>query len=171
MRQLSLQRLYFTPLNDIAVYNNSMNPEQFSQFLIITGLIFIAIEIIIGAISGFDLLLIGVTLIIGGIFSQLTSSIEIGLITTILLSGLYIAIGRNMVKKMLAFKTKTTNIDSVLGKRAVVVKDIAKHSAGQIKLNGEVWRANASSDILKGTVVMIQSVEGITLKVEEETKI
>lgn len=148
-----------------------MNAEQFSQLLIITGLIFIAIEIIIGAISGFDLLLIGVTLIIGGIFSQLTSSVEIGLITTILLSGLYIAIGRNVVKKMLAFKTKTTNIDSILGENAVVIKDITKHSAGQIKVDGEVWRAEADDNISKGTVVMVQSVEGITLKVEKDKNI
>ena len=44
-------------------------------------------------------------------------------------------------------KKTNTNVFSIIGKKALVIKDIDPiHSSGQIKLNGEVWSAETEND-------------------------
>ena len=58
----------------------------------------------------------------------------------------------------------STNVYSIIGKKAIVIKDIDWASGeGQIKIEGEVWSAktNEQVNIPKGTEVEIESIDGV----------
>jgi len=149
----------------ILAYDTIYPMDTNSYLLVIAGIIAIIIELLLGAATGFDLLIIGIICIISGVLGIVFHSFLFALGCVIFLSFLYIFIGRKYVKNSLAIDTKKTNIDSIIGKRGVVVKKIQIHHPGQVKVEGETWRAEADKNIDVHTEVMIQSVTGITLKV------
>ena len=70
------------------------------------------------------------------------------------------------VKKFVNKKeaTEKTNAFSIIGKKAIVIKDIDSiNGVGQIKVNGEVWSAEGidGSNIEKGTEVEITKIDGV----------
>lgn len=123
------------------------------------------IEVLLGAAMGFELLIIGILMIIGGGVGLLTGSVAFGLITVIVLGLLYIFFGRSLVKNQFNIKTTATNVDAIMGKKAMVVKKITESQPGQVKVEGEIWRATASKTIEEQTEVTIESVSGVTLHV------
>ena len=143
-----------------------MNNLSLYNALIGIGLGAVILEIILGAATGFDLLLVGLIFVASGFIGQLFKSPElaIGLIT--IFSVVYIFFGRRFVKKQLTIETKTTNVDALIGQKGIVVKEIVPHKPGQIKIEGEIWRAESESHIVTGKQAKIISVRGITLQVE-----
>lgn len=139
-----------------------MNP---SWILIYLGLGAVLLELVLGVATGFDLILVGSSLIIGGIVGNLLNNWQIGLVVSIILATLYMAVGRKLVKHSLAIATHKTNIDTLVGKTAHVIKDIHVHQAGQVKIGSEIWRAEALTEISKGKKVTVVSVEGVTVNV------
>lgn len=70
-------------------------------------------------------------------------------------------------------KNKTrTNVDSLIGQKAVVTMDIDNLEAtGEAKVDGKEWMARAEEDGLKipaGTTVVIRSISGVKLIVTKE---
>ncbi len=120
----------------------------------------------IGVATGFDLLLLGLIFIISGTLGLLTNSLTISLVSITILSFLYLLLGRKMIKSKLSIATHSTNVDNIIGKSGLVIKKISKNKAGQVKVEGEVWRALGSEEIDEGREVVVQSVSGVTLKVE-----
>ena len=60
--------------------------------------------------------------------------------------------------------TEKTNAFSIIGKTAIVIKDIDSiNGVGQIKVDGEVWSAEGinGSNIEKGTKVEIKEIDGV----------
>lgn len=137
------------------------------SILIILGIIAIIVEIILGAATGFELLIIGIVFIIGGGVGMLTGSMMGAVSTIIILILGYVFFGRKMIKQALHITTSKTNIDSIIGKQGVVVEPINPDVPGQIKYEGEIWRAEADKVITKGKKIKIISVSGVTLKVTE----
>ncbi|HUF01254.1 MAG TPA: NfeD family protein [Gaiellaceae bacterium] len=58
----------------------------------------------------------------------------------------------------------SVGVDSMVGKRGVVVSDLWPE--GQIKIGGERWRARCDGGCESGTDVVVRRVEGLTLVVE-----
>ena len=54
-------------------------------------------------------------------------------------------------------------VETFLGRTAVVVSPLAP--AGQVKLDGELWRARSGGPVETGTRVIVTAVEGLTLLV------
>lgn len=142
---------------------------EISPFLlfIIAGLILIASELLIGIEAGFDLVLLGTILIISGITGNFTGDLTSSIITAAVLSVVYIAFGRQIVKRKLTVKTQKTNIDNMIGKIGTVLTKISPDSAGQIKLDSEKWRASADQTINPDEKVKVVSIEGVTMHVEK----
>ncbi|PIZ61682.1 hypothetical protein COY16_06260 [Candidatus Roizmanbacteria bacterium CG_4_10_14_0_2_um_filter_39_13] len=142
--------------------------DSLNQFttLIILGILAIIVEIILGAATGFELLIIGIVFIIGGGIGMLTGSMMGAVSTIIVLILGYVFFGRKMIKQALHVTTSKTNIDSIIGKQGMVVEPINPDVPGQIKYEGEIWRAEADKVIAKGKKIKIISVSGVTLKVE-----
>lgn len=135
--------------------------------LIFLGLIAILLELFIGVQTGFDLVLIGTALIIGGGVGNWLNNPLAGIIVTAVLSFAYIFFGRQFVKARLKTKTKHTNVELLIGKTGRVEKTITPSKAGQIKISSEVWRATADKKIEVGTKVKIEDITGVTAHVVE----
>ncbi len=134
-------------------------------FIFYGGLGLILLELALGVDTGFDFLLIGLSLILGSLAGFLFNSYLFALGFAILLSFLYIVFGRKYVKEKLHIASGKTNIDAVIGKEAIVLKAISGAKAGQVKVENEIWRAIGARDFKVGKKVKIISVEGVTLKV------
>jgi membrane protein implicated in regulation of membrane protease activity len=137
--------------------------------LVILGVVSIIVELVMGAATGFDLALIGVSLAAGGAIGLIFGSTKVGLIATAALGAIYFAFLRRWLKSKLAVKEQPSNADALVGRSAVVTARIAPHAAGQIKLGDEIWRAELAraGDAPRepGETVTVDAVEGVTLKV------
>jgi membrane protein implicated in regulation of membrane protease activity len=137
--------------------------------LIIFGIVCVIVELALGALTGFDLALIGGSLAIGGGIGFLAGSAKIGLLAAGGLSLVYLAVFRTWLKAKLNVKAHSTNVDAVVGKAGLVTKRIAALEPGMVKLGGEVWRAELAGPedaaLEAGVTVRVESVEGVTLKV------
>ncbi|HEY6943990.1 MAG TPA: NfeD family protein [Candidatus Acidoferrum sp.] len=137
--------------------------------LVIIGIVCVIIELALGALTGFDLALVGGSLTVGGAIGLFTGSAEIGLLSGGVLALVYLAIFRRWLRAKLTVKDQPTNVDALVGKTGVVTKKIASAEAGLVKVGSEIWRAelakpdDATRDI--GATVRIESVEGVTIKV------
>lgn len=119
----------------------------YPQITIITGLLLILAELILGIQAGFDLVVIGSVLILGGIFGILTGNFSVTLIISSVLAVAYIFFGRKLIKQKLIFKTNKTNIDKLIGAQATVIRSITPDTAGLVRINDEDWRAILSDEI------------------------
>lgn len=138
--------------------------------IIIVGIILIIVEILIGAIDGFELFILGLIFIISGAIGALTGSTIVMIASIIVLTVLYLLFGRSYVKRALTVKTKKTNADSLIGKNGVVTKEIKKDAPGQVKVESEIWRAEANKDISEKSTIVVKSISGVTLEVEVAEK-
>jgi len=137
--------------------------------LVIGGIVCVIIELALGALTGFDLALVGASLAAGGAVGILFGSANVGLLSAAGLALVYLALFRRWLKAKLTVKEHASNADAVMGKTGVVTKRIAARQPGMVKLGDEVWRAELANveDPARetGAIVTVQSVEGVTLKV------
>ena len=136
--------------------------------LVIIGIVCVIVELALGALTGFDLALVGGSLTVGGIIGLIAGSAKIGLLSGGVLSFVYLAIFRSWLRAKLTVKDQPTNVDALVGKSGIVTKKIAAAEAGLVKVGSEIWRAELATDDAArdvGATVCIESVEGVTLKV------
>lgn len=137
--------------------------------LIILGIISVIAELLLGAITGFDLALVGASLAIGGVVGLVLGSWHVGLAAAAILALVYFALLRNWLKKKLHVQDQPSNVDAVVGKSGVVIRRIDEREAGCVKVGSEEWRAELAhaGDTPRevGADVKVVSVEGVTLKV------
>jgi membrane protein implicated in regulation of membrane protease activity len=144
-----------------------MVPLTFPQLTVIAGLIFIFAELIIGIQTGFDLVVIGAILLLGGFLGLATNSLTITLLTSTLLALAYIFLGRRLIKQKLVVLTHKTNIDKLIGATGVVVRSITPDTAGMVRLSDEDWRATSSEVLYERDRVEVISLEGVSLVVKK----
>ena len=142
-------------------------------WLIIAGLFFIG-EI---ATVGFLIFWFGIGALIAMIVSLFTTNIIIQTTIFVISSTILIFATKPFVKKFADVKKTNTNVYSIIGKKALVIKTIDPiHSVGQIKINGEVWTAESENNqvIEEGSeveVLEIKGVKAIVKPVKVENKI
>jgi len=138
--------------------------------LVIVGVLCAAAELALGALTGFDLALVGASLAMGGAIGLLAQSWHVGLIGAGLFSVLYFGLFRRWLKAKLFLTNQPSNVDAVLGKTGVVTKRISQRDCGIVKVGSEEWRAELAQPGEQarevGADVQILSVEGVTLKVK-----
>jgi len=66
------------------------------------------------------------------------------------------------IKKLKTGREKT-NVDSLVGKHALVTKQISEFDRGEVKLNGQIWTAHSDdgSTINEGTKCEVVRIEGV----------
>jgi membrane protein implicated in regulation of membrane protease activity len=137
--------------------------------LVIVGLVCVIIELALGALTGFDLALVGGSLTVGGAIGLFTGSAQIGLLSGGVLAFIYLALFRRWLRIKLTVKNQPSNVDALMGKTGIVTKKIAVSEAGIVKVGSEFWRAelahadDTARDV--GATVKIEAVEGVTIKV------
>ncbi len=129
-------------------------------WLIIAGLFFIGEMLTVG----FLIFWLGVGALIAMIASFFTDNIIIQTSIFVISSVVLLLATKPFVKKFVDIKKTNTNVFSIVGKKAVVIKEINSiNSTGQIKVNGEVWSAESDGDetIEEGSEVEIIEVRGV----------
>jgi membrane protein implicated in regulation of membrane protease activity len=138
--------------------------------LIIGGAVLILIEVLLGAATGFDFLLIGSALLLGGLFGLLLKSASLGVAAAGVLALAYVFFGRRHVRSRFGRPNMPSNTDSLIGKTVRVVEPIRAGHPGRVKHEGEEWRAESarpSATVLDtGTEARIVRIDGVTVFVE-----
>ena len=131
------------------------------QIWLIASGVFIIIEIFT---IGFLFFWLAIASLISMLVSFITDSIIIQTAVFVISSAVLIFATKPLMDKF-AKKDKTaTNVYSLIGKKAIVIKEIDWASGkGQIKIEGEVWSAKTKEqvNIPKGTEVEIESIDGV----------
>lgn len=82
----------------------------------------------------------------------------------LILSTVLLFLTRPVLMKKLKIGTEKTNADSLIGKKALVVKEITEFEKGEIKINGNFWSAKTEdgSAISEKSECEILKIEGVT---------
>src|SRR5260370_17233644 len=87
-----------------------------------------------GAMTGFDLALVGAALAVGGGIGLLTGSANVGMLSAAGVALIYFALFRSWLKSKLTVRDQPSNVDAVLGRTGVVTKLIAPRHTGLVKV-------------------------------------
>lgn len=85
-------------------------------------------------------------------------------------SGLLLIFTRPIVKRLTKNTDSKTNLDAVIGKKAVVTKETDGFGDfGEAKLEGKLWTVKSldESVLAEGDVVFVEKVEGVKLVVRK----
>jgi membrane protein implicated in regulation of membrane protease activity len=135
--------------------------------LIATGLFLITLEIMLGAATGFDLALVGLSLATGGAVGLWFESTKVALFASGALAFIYLGFFRARLRSRVIPPGAPSNVDAIIGCKAVVTAPITRGAPGRVKTGDETWRAVLSSSAQHsrdiGDEVLVESVDGVTL--------
>lgn len=118
--------------------------------------------------------LVSIWFVASGIVAMVLSFIieDTATVTTIfiLLGILLLIISRPIVNKLRSKDNEKTNLDRIIGERAIVTEDIKKNEVGEVKVDGKRWSAISKEKCLKGDRVKILKIDGVKLIVEKESE-
>ena len=96
---------------------------------------------------------------------------EIQSVIFVIASAIFLMCTRPLVKKLTKNRTQRTNVDSLIGKTAIITKPSCSATEnGEAKIDGKYWTVrSANGEPLKeGSMVTVESIEGVKLIVKEE---
>ncbi|PYU17314.1 MAG: hypothetical protein DMG28_11575 [Acidobacteria bacterium] len=132
------------------------------------GLLIVA-EVVLGAATGFDLALMGVSLAAGGGVGLFFASTKVGLFSSGALAFFYLFVLRKQIRSRLLAPNRPSNVDALVGRTGVVTSRLAPNAPGQVKVGDEFWRAALAPGVSEarepGQSVTVEAVEGVTLLV------
>ena len=136
-------------------------------WLIIAGVCLI-VEI---ATVGFLVFWLAVAALITCVLSLFIDNVIIQTTIFVILSAVLILLTRPLAKKLSSKDTLVTNANSIVGKEAIVTKEINEETSniGQVKVSGDVWSAicySSTEPIPVGSKVKITKIDGVKLVVE-----
>jgi membrane protein implicated in regulation of membrane protease activity len=135
--------------------------------------IWVALVIIFALIEVFTLGLTTVWFAIAAILMVFLSFIEIPLTVQILIflaiSTALLIFTRPLAVKKFKIGQEKTNVDSLIGKHALVIKTIGEFERGEAKINGQIWSARSedNTEITEGNKCEILRIEGVQLIVRK----
>ena len=111
-------------------------------WLLLAGLFFIGEMITVG----FLIFWLGIGALLAMIVSFFTTNIMIQTAVFVISSIILILATKPFVKRFVDVKKINTNVFSIIGKKALVIKEIDPINAnGQIKVNSEIWSAESEN--------------------------
>lgn len=136
----------------------------------------LAVAILFTVIEVFSFGLTTIWFALGGIIMIFVSFLPIPfpwqILIFLVISTLLLVFTRPIAIKKLKVGKEKTNTDDIIGKTALVVKEITKFEKGEVKIKGIVWSAQSENEenILEGTECRIESIHGVTLTVSPISK-
>ena len=134
-------------------------------FWIILAVAFLVIEF--GTVALISIWFVGGSLV-AMVLALLGAPLWLQVVLFALVSGILLLLARPFLQKFVDPHKTRTNVDALIGQKAVVTEDIDNLAGtGAIKLSGVVWSARTldGSRVESGTIVSIQSVQGVKLMV------
>ncbi len=135
---------------------------------IAAGLVLIILELLVGIDTGLDLVFIGTAFVLGGLITLVMQSWVWTALVTGIICVIYVVIGRRYIHRRIATKEAKTNIDTIIGKTGIVLKDIGRDNDGLVKVGYEEWRGRAEESIKEGEQITVTGVSGATLIVRKQ---
>ena len=138
--------------------------------------IWVALVIIFALIEVFTLGLTTVWFAIAALIMVFLSFINIPLTVQILIflaiATMLLIFTRPIAIKKFKIGQEKTNVDSLIGKHALVVKTIGEFERGEAKINGQIWsaRSETNTEITEGSKCEILRIEGVQLIVRPLTE-
>jgi len=129
--------------------------------------IWVALTIIFTLIEIFTLGLTTVWFALAALVLVFLSFLPIPLVYQIIIflaiSAVLLFYTRPIAIKKLKTGREKTNVDSLIGKHALVTKQISEFDRGEVKLNGQIWTAHSDdgSVINEGTKCEVVRIEGV----------
>ncbi|MGN0703263.1 MAG: NfeD family protein [Lentihominibacter sp.] len=103
------------------------------------------------------------------IAAMLGASVLVQVIVFLIVSIILLIFTRPLVKNRLNNRTEKTNVDAVIGQEGIAETDISEYAPGQVRADGKVWSAVCEKGMIsRNSVVVIKSIKGVTLTVEEK---
>lgn len=140
--------------------------ELWIMWLIIL-LLFILVEI-------FTFNLVAIWFIIGSVVSLILSlfidSFIIQVLVFVLVTLFTLILSKPFVKKYMNKKMVKTNLDTVIGKTAIVTKKPTRSNNGQVKIQGKYWTIITEDKLEIDDEVEILNIEGVKLRVRKVDK-
>ncbi len=127
------------------------------------GAALVALEFLVGIETGFELVSIGTTFVLGGLVAWPLDSWLVAVIVTAVLCLVYLTVARKYIRQWVQVRTTPTNVDAVIGRSGVVIKDIYRNTPGRVRIGTEEWRASAEEEIGEGAEIAVKGVRGTTL--------
>lgn len=128
---------------------------------LIAGFLLIAAEVLS---TDFVLIMLGMGALVAAGAAALGASIWLEVAAFAGTSIALIVLARPMIKRRLHTAQVRTNVDALVGDRAVVVSRVDAHG-GKVKLRGELWSARAFSEtevLEPGQAVTVMKISGAT---------
>ncbi len=129
---------------------------------LIIGIVLVVAEVLSGA---FVLVMLGSAALVAALVAALGVSPVISAVVFAAAAAAGITLARPaLVRRMHAVDHVKTNVDALLGSKALVINTVTAHE-GQVKVNGEIWSARSydETEVLEpGRTVTIMSISGAT---------
>ena len=137
--------------------------------------IWVALVIIFALIEVFTLGLTTVWFALAALvlvfLSFLNISMPVQFLIFLIISAALLVFTRPLAVKKFKMGGEKTNVDSLPGKRALVIKKIGEFEMGEAKVNGQIWtaRSDNNTEIAEGEKCEVLRIEGVQLIVRPLT--
>lgn len=139
-------------------------------FEISTAILWLILAIVCLAIEANTVSLTTIWFAAGALLAMISSLIGIPLKAQIIIFLVASIILLTFTRKLFVDKLKTgkkkTNVDALIGEIGIVIEEIAPFQPGQVKVNGQMWKAVTGDDtttISQQQRVKIVAIEGVKL--------
>jgi len=129
--------------------------------------IWVALTIIFAVIEAFTLGLTTIWFALAALvmvfFSFLPIPITAQIFIFLAISAALLVFTRPLAVKKFKTGKEKTNVDSLAGKHALVIKKIGEFEKGEVKINGQIWTARSHDDSIigEGTKCEVMRIEGV----------
>ncbi|MBS5115664.1 MAG: NfeD family protein [Erysipelotrichaceae bacterium] len=133
-------------------------------------LIIIILSIIIEIVT---LDLVSIWISVGGLCALIAEllgfNLTIQIIVCIVITFITLLLVRPLSKRYLTGNIVHTNVDRLIGKHALVTKDITMDNIGEVKISGNFWSAKGLNNetIITGDHVEVLAIDGVKLIVKK----
>lgn len=134
--------------------------------------LWLIVTIVFGVVEAMTLGIISIWFAIGALIAMLFAfvidSFFIQLIIFLCVSLILVSTTRKVAVEKLKIGQHKTNVEELIGKEAIVVKTILPHEAGEVKLEGKVWRtvSDSKQTYEVNEIVTVLRIEGVTVIVK-----
>ncbi len=134
-------------------------------WLVVLGVVLMFFDLLMGAITGLDLFVLGFSLLGAGIVQLVTGDWQYGLLSAVGIMIAYWFFFRAQVKQPALVLLQRIGIDVLVGKTGLVVTRISPRSAGKVLIEGMVWQGVSQSIVSEGRYIEVYKLRNGVLEV------
>lgn len=100
-------------------------------------------------------------------FSLFVDHIVLQITVFIIASVISLLLTKPFIRKLKDRKIVATNLDRVIGEKAVVLQEICPYHSGSVRVLGSIWTAVSDEEIPVDCEVIIERIEGVKVVVRK----